>query len=137
MTNKPAFTYSPRRAWALSKLWMALRDFPEVGALVVLVGGAYVGALHTLHRIYFTPAGESFPSAKVRRDPELQVAYGSVLREPSWWYRIARWNSDERGYRVGIFDNRGFPFEHNLPVPGTAHSNPQSETNVKAAPVVV
>ena len=30
MTNKPAFTYSPRRAWALSKLWIALRDFPEV-----------------------------------------------------------------------------------------------------------
>lgn len=36
---------------------------------------------------------------------------------PALLLTLLQWNSDERGYRVGIFDNRGFPFEHNLPVP--------------------
>ncbi|KXZ51628.1 hypothetical protein GPECTOR_12g592 [Gonium pectorale] len=113
---------------------MAIRDAPEVASLGVLLAAAYAGAAYTCHRIYFTPVGASFPSAEVRRDPDKQVAYGALYNQPSLWYKIAQWKSDDKGYNVGIFDNRFRPFEHNLPTQGTVHSAPQYETNTAAKP---
>lgn len=48
---------------------------------------------------------------------------------------LPQWNSDDKGYRVGIFENRTAPFEHNLPTQTKWHSGPQYETNVRTAPV--
>lgn len=47
----------------------------------------------------------------------------------------AQWNVDDKGYRVGVFDNRTAPFEHNLPTQTRGHSGPQYETSVRTAPV--
>lgn len=37
---------------------------------------------------------------------------------------------DDRGWNTGIFDNRAYPMEYNLPTKTKAHSGPQYETSV-------
>ncbi len=49
--------------------------------------------------------------------------------------RLSQWNIDDKGYRVGVFDNRMAPFEYNLPTQTRGHSGPQYETSVGTAPV--
>ncbi|KXZ42953.1 hypothetical protein GPECTOR_109g196 [Gonium pectorale] len=125
---------SGRRLWTMAKLWMALRDVPEVGILALLGTGALAMGAYTYGRMMFTPAGESFPSVEVRRDPDKQVAAVAGFHNPSFFYRVAQWKSDDKGFNIGVFDNRYRPFEYNLPTQGTVHSGLQYETGAAAKP---
>ncbi|PNH09035.1 hypothetical protein TSOC_004368 [Tetrabaena socialis] len=111
-----------------------MRDVPEVAALALLGAGALTAGFYTFHREMLTPAGESFPSKEVRRDPDLQVAATASYHNPSLFYRVAQLNTDEWGFNSGIFDNRTRPFEYNFPTQGLVHSGPQHESAAAAQP---
>ncbi|PNW76501.1 hypothetical protein CHLRE_11g467643v5 [Chlamydomonas reinhardtii] len=119
---------SGRRLWTLSKVWIAARDVPEVAVLAALCGGALAMGFYTYYREMWTPAGESFPSVEVRRDPEKQTAVMGAYNNRSMFYHVAQWKHDDKGYSMGVFDNRSRPFEYNLPTQGVVHSGPQYET---------
>ncbi|GFR45112.1 hypothetical protein Agub_g6490 [Astrephomene gubernaculifera] len=130
----PTSPYSGRRLWTMAKMWTALRDIPEVAVLAGLAAGAIAMGLYTFHRENFTVSGEAFPSVEVRRDPDKQFAMVEAYRRPSFFYRIAQIKSDDKGYNMGVFDNRTRPFEYNLPTQGTVHSGPRYETGATANP---
>ncbi|GIM07873.1 hypothetical protein Vretimale_11929 [Volvox reticuliferus] len=120
---------STRRLWTLTKIWAAVRDVPEVAILALLGAGALGMGGYTYYREMWTAAGESFPSIEVRRDPDKQLALTGEPHKPSFFYRIAQWKVDDKGYNIGIFDNRAMPYEHNLPTQGKAHSGARYEPN--------
>lgn len=118
-----------RKAWAMTKLWMTVRDVPEVGVLAFLGASVVSMGLYTLSREYTSPAVDSYPSPEIRKDFWKQVAYGEAFKgKPSLFYRVAQFKVDDMGYNIGIFDNRMRPFEYNLPTSTAAHSSPQFET---------
>ncbi|GLC35078.1 hypothetical protein PLESTB_000551800 [Pleodorina starrii] len=133
----PLTPASGRRLWTLTKIWLAVRDVPEVAILAFLGAGALSMAAYTYHREMFTAAGESFPSVEVRRDPEKQLALTGAPHKPSIFYRVAQWKATDTGYNIGVFDNRFMPYEHNLPTQGNVHSSSRYETNTTTKPAAM
>ncbi|KAG2432182.1 hypothetical protein HXX76_009102 [Chlamydomonas incerta] len=121
----PVGPVSGRRLWTLSKIWLSVRDVPEVAVLALLGSGALAMGFYTYYREMWTAAGESFPSVEVRRDPDKQSAVMGSYNNPSLFYRVAQWKHDDKGFNTGVFDNRSRPFEYNLPTQGQVHSGLQ------------
>ncbi|KAG2488359.1 hypothetical protein HYH03_013049 [Edaphochlamys debaryana] len=129
----PANPPTTRRLWTLTKLWASLRDVPEVAALIGLASFGLTMGGYTYWREMWTPAGEAFPSVLARRDPDLQCAMVEAYHKPSVFERIAKWDTDDKGLRCGVFDNRFRPFEYNLPTHVAWHTSSRSEDKEPAA----
>lgn len=109
---------SPRKAWALVKLYTAMKDLPEIIPLVALLGGTVVLAGTMTYRQYFTLAGDQFYTPELRSDMEKQVHYSNHHQDikPSVLWQVAQWRKDKHDNTAdtGIwpFHNKIWNFDH-------------------------
>lgn len=118
-----------QKAWTAAKVYAAVKDLPEVIPLFVAVGAAVGLAAYTTNRVYFSTAGEAFPSKEMRGDMEKQINYGqeSIPRSPMW--HIAQWKKDSQGgadIAVWPFSNRVYPGEYEAPTHSAPHKSVQT-----------
>lgn len=114
------------------KLFSALRDMPEVAALVVLVGATMGHAAYIARRNYLGLPGEAFASKDMRHDMEKQISYGQEHIQPALLWHVAQWRRQQDGsLDVGIwpFHNRSYSHSHELPTSpaakqGVPHEGP-------------